>query len=87
MFAVHLFDKTADHHLGSVEVRNHAVFQRTDGLDARVGTLVHQLGFLAQGDAGTGLVIDGHDARLVQYNLVVLENHGIGRSKVDSELL
>ena len=48
---------------------------------------MHQFGLLAQGDAGTGLVIDGHDARLVQYDLVVLEDHGIGRSKVNGELL
>ena len=87
VLAVHLFDETADHHLGRVEVRDHAVFQRTDGLDARVGPLMHQFGLLAQGNAGTGLVIDGHDTRLVQYDLVVLEDDGVGRSKVNGELL
>ena len=48
---------------------------------------MHQFGLLAQGDAGTRLVIDGHDARFVQHDLVVLEDDGVGRSKVNGELL
>jgi hypothetical protein len=56
---VDLADETADHHLGGVEVRDHAVAERTDGADAGIRLLVHQLGLLAEGDALVGCIVDG----------------------------
>ena len=96
---VDLADETADHHLGRVEVRDHAVHlgrvevrdhavtQRTDGADAGVRLLMHELGLLAEGDALVGGIVDGDDGGLVQNDLVVLENDRVGRAKVHCELL
>ena len=84
---VDLADETADHHLGRVEVRDHAVAERTDGADAGIRLLVHQLGLLAQGDTLVGSIVDGDDGRLVQDDLVVLEYDRVGCAKVHCELL
>ena len=84
---VDLADETADHHLGRVEVRDHAVAQRTDGADAGVRLLMHELGLLAEGDALVGCIVDGDDGRLVQNDLVVLEDDRVGGAKVHCELL
>ena len=84
---VDLADETADHHLGGVEVRDHAVAERTDGADAGIRLLVHQLGLLAEGDALVGCIVDGDNRGLVEHDLVILENDGIGRAEVYSELL
>ena len=48
---------------------------------------LHRLGLMAEGYGFAGNYVDGHDARLVKYNLVVLKNHGIGGSEVDCQLL
>ena len=87
MTGVHLLDEAADHHFCSVEVCNNTIPQRTYGLDAGVGFLVHQFSLLAQGDALPCLVVDGHDGRFVQGYLVVPEDNGISRSQVYGQFL
>ena len=87
VLGVDLADETADHHLGRVEVRDHAVAERTDGADAGVRLLVHEFGLLAQRDALVVRIVDGDDGGLVQHDLVILEDDGIGRAEVYSELL
>ena len=84
---VHLLDEAADHHFRRVEVGDNAVTERTHCLDAGIRFFVHQFSLLAQGDALPCLVVDGNDRRLVQGNLVILENDGIGSAQVDSQLL
>ena len=86
MLAVDLFDEAADHHLRRIEVGDNAVPQRPHGADAGVGAVVHQLGFLPYGDAFV-IVVDCNYARLVQHNLVVLVDDGVGSSEVDCQLL
>ena len=87
MFLVDALDETAYHHLGRIEVGDDAVPQGADGLDARIDTFVHQLGLLAEGDAFAGIIVDRHDARLVQGDHIVLEDDGIGGTEVDGEFL
>ena len=84
---VHLLDEAADHHFGGIEVGDDAVPQGAHGLDAGVGLLVHQFGLLAQGDAFPRLVVDGYDGGLVQRNLVILENDGVGGAQIHCKLL
>ena len=87
VLGVHLLDEAADHHLRGIEVGDHAVPEGTHGLDAGVGTLVHELGLLADGYALAGIIVDGDYAGLVENDLVVLEYDGIGRAKVHCQLL
>ena len=84
---IDLADEAADHHLGRVEVRDDAVAEGTDGADAGVCLFVHKLGLLAQGDALVVRIVDGDDGGLVQHDLVILENDGVGRAEVYCELL
>ena len=84
---IDLADESADHHFRGVEVGDNAVPQGPHGLDARIGLFVHQFGLLAQGDTLPCLVVDGHDGGLVQGNLVILENDGIGGAQVYSQFL
>ena len=87
MLAVDFADKTADHHFSGLEVCDDAVPQRADSLDAGIGPFVHQLGLLSDCDAFVRMVVNGYDRRLVQGDLVVLEDDGIGRPEVHCQLL
>ena len=84
---IDLLDKTADHHLGGVEVGDDAIPQGPYRFDSGVGLLVHQLGFLAESDAFACIVIDCHDTRLVKDDFVVLENDGVGGSEIHGKFL
>ena len=48
---------------------------------------MHEFGLLTQGNAFAGLVVNSHYRGLVQGNLVILENDGVGGAQVDSEFL
>ena len=87
MTGVHLLYEAADHHFRCVEVCDNAVTERAYGFDSGVCLLMHELGFLAKCDAFSGLVVNGDDRRLVQGDLVVLEDDGIGRPEVHCQLL
>ena len=87
MLAVDLLDESSDHHLGGVEVCDDTVTERTDGLDARIRPFVHQLRLLADGDAAAGMVVNGDDTWLIENDLVVLEDDGVGCSKVNCQFL
>ena len=84
---VDLADEAADHHFCRIEVGDHSVAERTDGLDARIGLFVHEFGLLAEGNALARAIVDGHDGRLVQHDLVILENDGVGGAEVDGQFL
>ena len=87
VLAADLLDEASDHHFGCVEVGNHAITQRPDGLYAGIDFLVHQLGLLAQGNALAGIVVYCDDARLVQHYLSVLVYDGVGCSEVNCKFL
>ena len=87
MTGVYLFDEAANHHFCGVEVCDNTIPQRTDGLDAGIGFFMHHLGLLAQCDALPRLVVDSYDRGLVQHNLIILENDGVGGTQVHSQFL
>ena len=82
-----LLDHAAQHQLRGVEVGDHAVFERTDGLDVRVGLLVHLAGLLADGHEFARVDVQGHDRRFVDDDLAVVNYQRVGRSEVDGQLL
>ena len=45
----------------------------------------HQVGFVAHGYELVGAVVEGHNRRLVYYNLVVMDYYRVGCAKVDSD--
>ena len=75
-------DESAHHHLASGEVGDDAVTQRTHGLDAVVGLLVHALGTLTNGYHLIGIAIDRYDGGLVNDNLITLDDDSIGGTEV-----
>ena len=80
-------DHAAQHQLRSVEIGDHAVLQRTDRLDVRIGLLVHLAGLRTDSHQFTGVYVQRHDGRLVHHDLPVVNNQSIGRTQVDSQLL
>ena len=84
---LHLLNHAAQHELRGVEVGNHAVLERTDGLDVRIGLLVHLAGLMTDGDHLAGVHVEGHDGGLVHHDLAVIDYQRIGRSEVDGQLL
>ena len=63
------------------------VAQGADGLDAGTRAFVHQFGLRAEGDAFARIIVDSHDAGLVQHDLIVLIDNGVGGAEVDGQLL
>jgi hypothetical protein len=88
--AMHLVNEVLDHLLGDVDVGDHAITQRADGLDL-VGRLAHhQLGVLADGfhplDAIYGLNCD--DRRLIEDDAPAADvDEGVGRPEVDRHVV
>ena len=80
-------DHAAQHQLRGVEVGDHAVFERTDGFDVRVGLLVHLAGLLADGHEFARVDVQRHDRRFVDDDLSVVNYQRVGRSEVDGQLL
>ena len=87
LLVVDLLDEALDHHLGGVEVGDHAVPQRPDGLDSGVSVLMHELGLLTDGYAFACVVVYRDNARGVHHNVVIPENDGVGCSEVHRYLL
>lgn len=80
-------DHAAQHQLRSVEIGDHAVLQRTDRLDVRIGLLVHLAGLRTDSHQLTRVYVQRHDGRLVYHDLPVVNDQSIGRTQVDSQLL
>ena len=74
--------KATDHELGCIEVCDHTLAERTDGADAFRFTALHELGFLADCNELV-ITVKCHDRRLVNHNLVVVNDYGVGRAEVD----
>ena len=90
--AVYLADKGAEHFLGNVQIGNHTVFHRADGLDAARGAAEHFFRFRAhrQRDflAGIDIGLHRHHRRFVQHNAFAFDvNQGIGGSQVDGQVV
>ena len=86
LFAYFL-NHAANHLLGGVEVGNNAVAQRAYGGNALVHLAVHLAGGLAYGDGLHRLGVEGYHTRLINHNLVVVDDDGVGSSQVDCNFL
>ena len=85
--AVHLLDESPYHHFSRIEVGDHAVLERTDCLDSRIFSFMHQLGLVSKCDAFPAAALDCHDAWLVKYYLIILEDDGVGSAQIHRKFL
>ena len=86
---MHLADEMLDHLLRHLEVGDHAVAQRADGLDVARGAAEHLLGLLADGEHHLLApdIRDGDYPGLVQHDPAAFDvDEGIGRAEVDGHV-
>ena len=80
-------DHAPQHQLRGVEIGDHAVLQRTDRFDVRIGFLVHLPRLLADGDQFSRVNVQGDDRGFVHDDLAVINYQRVGRTEVDGQLL
>lgn len=86
---VDLVDEVLQHLLADAEIRDHAVFHRTDGGDVARGTAEHALGLGAHGDDAllAAMAANGDHGRFVQDDAALAHiNKGIGSTQVDRQI-
>lgn len=86
VFRAYHLDKSADHQLGGVEVGDNAVAQRADGADARVLLSLHHLSLFSYGNK-LAFGVESHIRRLVDHDLVIVDDDRVCRSKVNGYFL
>ena len=80
-------DEVAQHLLGGLEVRDHAVAQGSGGDDRRRRAAEHLSRLLADGVDLSGLLVHGHDGRLEEDDaLAAAEDDGVRRPEVDGQI-
>jgi len=72
---VHLLDEVAEHLLGDVEVRDHAVLQRADRADRPGRAAEHALGLEADRMHLAGALVDRDDRRLREHDAAPAHVH------------
>ena len=82
-----LLDHPAQHQFGGIEVGDHAVLERPDRLDVRIGLLVHLARLMADGHEFARMHVERHDRRFVHDDLAVVNYQRVGRPEVDGQLL
>ncbi len=82
-----LLDHAAQHELRSVEIGDHAVLERTDGLDVGVRLFVHAPRLVTDSHQTARMDVQRHDRRFVDHHLAVIDNQRIGRTEVNRQLL
>ena len=75
-------DHATDHVLGSVEVGDHTLAQWTYRTGIGIALFVHLSGLRTHGDHLARTVVEGHDRGLIEDDLVVLDDDGIGCAEV-----
>jgi hypothetical protein len=88
---VRAVNEVLQHLLGDGEVRDHAILQRTNGLDVSWRATEHALGGVTDRrdalGAAVGLGADRHHRGLVQHDaLVTRVDEGVGGSEIDREI-
>src|ERR1051325_3682219 len=72
---------------GRIEVSDHTVLERANGLDVLVCFPMHLHGLLAYSDHFTGLAVDGHDRRLIHHHFIVMDDDRVRGPEVDRYFL
>src|SRR3954452_23740584 len=81
---VHLLDEVAEHLLGDVEVGDHTILERSDGLDRAGRAPEHALGLDPDGVDLAGARVDRDDARLAEHDAAPAHvDQGVGRAEGD----
>ena len=80
-------NQSAHHLLAGGEVGYHPVAQRTDCTDARILFLIHHLGLIAHGNHLVGATVEGHYRGLIDNNLIITDNDGVGGTQIHCNTL
>ncbi len=80
-------DQATHHLLASREVGNDSIAQGANGADIVVCLLIHHLGFLAHGNHLVGAAVQSHNRRLVNNNLIITDDDGVGGAEIHCNLL
>jgi len=82
------FDELAQHDFGDFEIRNHAVFERSNGDDLSRRAAQHGFGVFAHRHHLAGGLLDGHDGGFVQNDAAALDVHErVGRTEVNRNIV
>ena len=82
---VNLADEVTQHGFGDLEIRDHAVFQGTNGYDVARRAAEHSLRFIADGKNAVGSLLHGHDRGFAQNDtLVFYEDQGVGGPQINA---
>ena len=84
---VNHLNQAAHHLLTGIEVGNHTVTQRADGLDFGVRLLVHHFCLIAYGNHTLAAAIQGNNAGLVNHNPAITDNDGVSGTQVHRKFL
>jgi hypothetical protein len=81
---MHLLDEVAEHLFGDVEVGDHTILERSDGLDRAGRAAEHALGLDPHGVDLAGAGVHCDDARLAEHDAAPAHvDQGVGRAEVD----
>ena len=84
---VHLLDEVAQHLLAHLEVGDHAVLERPDGLDVVGRAAHHPLGLEPDRDGTAVVDVDRHDRGLVEHDALAADvDQCVGGAEVDREV-
>ena len=79
-------DESAHHLFASVEVGNDAIVERTNHANFFARLFVHQFGALAHSNGLFGVGVEGNDGGLVDHNLAIADDDGVGCAQVHGKL-
>ncbi len=83
-----LINKVAQHLLGNLKVRNHAIHQRPGGHDVSRSPSNHPFGLFANGQNLIGLSIYSHHTRFVNgYAFAAYVHQSVGGTKIDTDVV
>ena len=75
-------NKTTHHLLACREVGNHTITQRANGTNVLVSLLIHHLRLITNCNHLVGTAIQSNNRWLVNHNLIIANDNGIGGTKV-----
>jgi hypothetical protein len=81
-------DEVLEHRLRDVEVRDHAVAERSHDLDVGGRAAQHGLGGLPDGEHVPAVAVEGNDGRLGEDDALAPHvQHGVGSAQVDADVV
>ena len=84
---VNHLDKAAHHLFASSKVGNHSITEWANSADVVVSLLIHHLCLRTDSNHFVGATVEGYHRRLVNNDLVVADDNGVGSAKVHRNVL